>query len=128
MVLNRFFGWGLRSVLCNLFLVGMLFSTPIPVAAMEDLSEAEARLRSGDVEGALSLFNLAATNGDLAAQNRIGLLYYSGVLVTKNPELAFSWFKKAADAGDAKSQFMLASLYLNGSGTVRDATVSRAIF
>ena len=79
MILHRFFGWSRLSLLCTLLWVGMLFGAPLSVTATEDLSEAETRLRSGDVSGALSLFNLAATNGNLAAQNRLGLLYFSGV-------------------------------------------------
>ena len=128
MILHRFFGWSRLELLCTLFLVSMLFGASLPVTATEDLSEAEARLRSGDVLGALSLFKLAATNGNLAAQNRLGLLYFNGVSVTKDPDLAFSWFKKAADAGDTNSQFMLASLFLNGTGRVRDSAAAVQYF
>ena len=95
MILNRFFGWSRLSLVCTLFWVGMLFGAPLPVTATEDLSEAEKRLRSGDVSGALSLFNLAATNGNLVAQNRLGLLYFSGVSVAKKPELAFKKKQKS---------------------------------
>ena len=40
-----------------------------------------------------------ASTGDVSSQMKLGLLYYSGVGLDKNHNLALQWFEKAADNG-----------------------------
>lgn len=67
----------------------------------------------------------AAVKGDTDAQNRLGVMYLSGLGVSNNPREAFRWFEMAARAGAARAQYDLAKLYLKGEGVARD--VDRAV-
>ncbi len=46
----------------------------------------------------------------------MGTLYFGGVGVPKNDELAVQWFRKAADQGDAHAQSAIGFLYSSGKG------------
>ena len=48
-----------------------------------------------------------AEQGDAAAQNELGVMYYSGTGVPKNSTEAVKWFRKAARQGNAAAQFNL---------------------
>ncbi len=64
---------------------------------------------------ALSLMKQAASEGDLAAVSRLGLIYENGQLgVSKNARLAFNYFEKASDSGFAIAKFHLARFYDDG--------------
>lgn len=55
---------------------------------------------SGDKVRAFSLFMQAATLGDDASQNAVGLAYDSGAGVDKDKDKAIAWFKKAWRTGN----------------------------
>lgn len=54
----------------------------------------------------------SAEGGDVAAQNRLGLLYNEGQGVPQNYRQAKQWFEKAAEQGHAGAQVNLGTLYL----------------
>lgn len=58
----------------------------------------------------------AALQGDLIAQNELGLIYLNGDGIPLNYVEAMQWFKKAAEKHDAKAQNNLGVMYLNGDG------------
>jgi TPR repeat protein len=62
-----------------------------------------------------------AEAGDPEAQANLGSLYASGRGLTKNDEMAFEWWEKAAKKGYAFAQMSLASMYLTGQGVAKDA-------
>jgi uncharacterized protein len=55
-----------------------------------------------------------AEEGNVAAQNRLGLFYQVGKGVTQNYGQAKRWFEEAAKQGHAEAQINLGSLYLRG--------------
>ena len=57
-----------------------------------------------------------AEQGDALAQNELSLLYYDGMGVEKNLELAFFWIQKSAEQGYAPAQHNLSRMYYNGEG------------
>ena len=59
--------------------------------------------------------------GDLAAQNRVGILLSSGHGVEQDFILAAAWFRMAAEKGFMDAQFHLGCCYECGRGTNRDA-------
>jgi len=63
---------------------------------------------------ALCWFQKAADQGNAAAQEAIGILYYSGKGVAKDEAQAAFWFRKAAEQGSAISQTILGDIYLGG--------------
>jgi uncharacterized protein len=67
---------------------------------------------------ALRWFQKAADHGNAAAQEAVGILYYSGKGVAKDDAQAAFWFRKAAEQGSAISQTILGDIYLSGGGGV----------
>ncbi len=70
-----------------------------------------------------------AKAGDPAAQNTLGVMYYTGEAVSttvtgqvleNDPELAAGWFYRAAEQGYADAQFNLGLMYANGEGIAQD--------
>jgi TPR repeat protein len=120
----------------------------IPSFMSEGLSEEEkAELKEqimpggfGDVKAAEEKFKALmadAKAGDPAAQNSLGVMYYTGEAVSKNlsgkvlnndPELAAGWFFRAAEQGYADAQFNLGLMYANGEGVPQDMEQAVELF
>lgn len=94
----------------------------------------------GDVEAAEKKFKALledAKAGDPAAQNGLGVMYYTGEAISKtasgqvlnnDPELAAGWFFRAAEQGFADAQFNLGLMYANGEGVDKDMTQAVELF
>lgn len=94
----------------------------------------------GDTKAAEEKFKALmadARAGDPAAQNSLGVMYYTGEAVSKNlsgqvldndPELAAGWFFRAAEQGYADAQFNLGLMYANGEGVPQDMTQAVELF
>ncbi len=65
-----------------------------------------------------------AEAGDVAAQSRIGLIFYSGVGLDSDYQAARYWFEKAAQKGHINALYMLSLIYLNGLGVEADASIA----
>lgn len=120
----------------------------IPSFMSEGLSDEEkAELKEqimpggfGDVKAAEEKFKAlmaGAKAGDPAAQNSLGVMYYTGEAVSKNlsgkvldndPELAAGWFYRAAEQGYADAQFNLGLMYANGEGVLQDMEQAAELF
>ena len=120
----------------------------IPSFMSEGLTEEEkAKLKEqimpggfGDVKAAEEKFKALmadAKAGDPAAQNSLGVMYYTGEAVSKNlsgkvlnndPELAAGWFFRAAEQGYADAQFNLGLMYANGEGVPQDMEQAVELF
>ncbi|QEM82459.1 SH3 domain-containing protein [Halomonas binhaiensis] len=72
------------------------------------------------LEDARKWYRLAADNGHMEAQTRLGELYLTGQLEGGDAK-AVEWFDKAAGQGDALAQFQLGMLYLEGRGVTADS-------
>ncbi|MGH8617528.1 MAG: tetratricopeptide repeat protein [Burkholderiales bacterium] len=60
-----------------------------------------------------------AKQGDVRAQTTLGLLYFRGVGLERNYELAYKWWSLAA-ARDPAAQFNLGNLFFEGKGVPVD--------
>ena len=63
---------------------------------------------------------MAAEQGLAEAQYDLGVSYYFGDGVAKDPRAAVRWFRMAAEQGDAKAQYNLGVAYWNGKGVITD--------
>lgn len=93
-----------------------------------------------DVEAAEEKFKVLvqdAKAGDPVAQNALGVMYYTGEAISKNPsgqvlsndpELAAGWFFRAAEQGYADAQFNLGLMYANGEGVEKDMAQAVELF
>jgi S1-C subfamily serine protease len=61
-----------------------------------------------------------AQRGARAAQRELGLRYYGGDGVARDPARAAYWWKQAAAQGDDQAQVALAALYFKGEGVAQD--------
>jgi len=62
----------------------------------------------------------SAEQGNVFAQNDLGVLYYEGKGVSQDYKKAVYWFTKSADQGDDLAQFNLGFMYRNGEGVPQD--------
>ena len=62
----------------------------------------------------------AAEAGGAEAQRLLGVCYYKGEGVARDPAAAVEWFTKAAAQGHAAAQFSLGACYAEGEGVARD--------
>lgn len=69
---------------------------------------------------ALDLLTTAAEMGNARAMGNLGYLHENGIEISKNTEVAFSYFKRSAELGDAQSQAHLGWMLETGTGTPRD--------
>ena len=63
---------------------------------------------------------LAAEQGDVEAQNRLGGLYHEGRGVAQDYAEAVKWLRLAAEQGLAVAQYGLAVMYRDGEGVAQD--------
>jgi FOG: TPR repeat, SEL1 subfamily len=89
-------------------------------ADVAGLSQGLDLASEGRYKEALPFFEKSAKSGNAYAQNILGVSYYEGRGVAKDPKKAAKWLQKSADQGNAEGQFMLGSLYLMGSGVAKD--------
>lgn len=62
-----------------------------------------------------------AEAGNASDQYALGLRYFDGNGVAKDPAQAVVWWRKAAEQGDAEAQYNLGWAYSNGEGVPKDA-------
>lgn len=101
------------------------FSQPLQAATFE---EALATERATEYETAIAMYRELALQGDVNAQNRLGLLYIRGRGVEQDLEEAAKWYRMAAEAGDASAQYELASMYFGNAIPTEDFTEAAALF
>jgi TPR repeat protein len=68
----------------------------------------------------LAQLKAGAEKGDDFAQYQLGVLYETGLDVSKDYEEAAKWFRKAAEQGLDAAQWSLGVLYENGEGVPKD--------
>jgi len=104
----------MRHILATLAVVGaLLFSAG---SAWADFDDGVAAYERGDYATALQEWLRLAEQGDAAAQNNLGDMYYIGEGVPENDAEAVKWFRKAAEQGLAEAQVNLGIMYANGEG------------
>ena len=64
----------------------------------------------------------AAEGGMAGAMNRLGMMYYEGNGVTRDPSLTAVWLRRAAKRGEVNSAFNLGALYMKGEGVPANPT------
>lgn len=62
----------------------------------------------------------AAEQGNVAAQNALGVMYQRGQGVAQDYAEAMRWYRRAADQGDDAAQFNLGGMYDDGEGVTQD--------
>ncbi len=84
----------------------------------------DLKFASGENEAAFDLYTKAALQGDVKAQNNLGMAYASGRGTGRNDLEAVKWWRKAAEQGHAKAQNNLSVMYSRGRGVPEDAQLA----
>lgn len=74
----------------------------------------------GNYASAFPIWKIRAEQGNLEAQNFLGIHYFLGLGVKKDFTLAKKWYEKAAIKGHPDAQRNLGLLYESGHGSPRD--------
>lgn len=90
------------------------------LSACKGYSDPIQAFESGNYEISYKLFRPLAEQGDLEAQNYLGVQYYLGLGVAKDYKKAVEWYEVAAKKGHADAQRNLGDMYLNGHGVNQD--------
>lgn len=90
------------------------------------IEEAGKAYQSGNFRKAVLLFMPAAEDGDPEAQVNIAFMYYCGMHVEKDHNIAAEWYLKAARQNNVTAQFSIGTMYENGEGVKKD--ISEAYF
>lgn len=95
-----------------------------------NLSAADPRenLLQGDYASAFAKFERAAKEGNPAAQNTLGNIYYLGLGITRDYEKAARWYLRAAESGHGPSLVNLGILHRHGLGVEKDILKAFACF
>ena len=79
-----------------------------------------AAYQAGRYPTALRLARPLAAESDARAQSMLGLLYYHGQGVPRDPSEALRWFRAAADQDDPTALFYLGLMFAEGQGVPQD--------
>jgi len=85
-----------------------------------DYGTGVAAYNSNDFETALTEWLPLAKEGNVKAQNALGILYYNGQGVEKDLEQSAKWFQRAADQDYGRAQNNLGEMYRDGEGVPQD--------
>lgn len=80
----------------------------------------QAAFENKQYDRARELWLPRAEAGDPVAQNAIGTLYYLGLGVKRDAEMALNWFEQAARQGYPGAQRNAGMMYRDGRGTGQD--------
>ena len=108
----------MRKLLASLFLIITLGTAQGAYAGPKE--DAKAAYSRKDYATAVSLYRLAATQGDAEAQYNLGLMYDKGQGVVQDHKEAVKWYRLAAAQGDAKAQNNLGVMYDLGQGVIQN--------
>jgi TPR repeat protein len=107
-----------KAKACALTIALVLGSAQMAVAGpFEDGAAAYAR---GEYAAALTLFRPLAEQGNVNAQNALGVMFVNGEGVAQDYAEAHKWYQRAANQGYAKAQGNLGVMYFNGEGVAQD--------
>jgi TPR repeat protein len=72
-----------------------------------------------------SCYRIEAEQGNVKAQNNLGVCYANGWGINKNLSEAVKWYRKSAEQGCVKAQYNLANCYFCGEGVPEDKTIAQ---
>jgi uncharacterized protein len=96
------------------------FGARVEAGPAEDVQQAEASIRGGDVFTAMGLLRRAADQNNGAAQARLADLLHAAEFDTE----AVALYRKAAEQGEAAGEYGLGKMYADGTGLKADPALA----
>jgi len=85
-----------------------------------DFERGLAAIQNGDFATALREWTPLAEQGVADAQYKIAQMYYQGLGIPQNYQMAVKYYTLAAEQGVADAQYNLAYMYGTGEGVIKD--------
>jgi len=108
------------GLIVTVLALGFFVSTNAAVSG--PFEDGYAANRSGDYAAALKIWRPLAEEGNVFAQNALGMMYNNGKGVPQDRTEAMRWYRLAAYQGDANSQFNLGDMYYKGQDVAQNYT------
>lgn len=102
-----------------------MLAVTMTISSAADLIEGLTRYAQLNHVQALAVLRPLADQGDPVAQEILGTIYFEGLILPRNQELALQYFLKAAVQGRPGAQFAVGIIFRDGVGVHPD--VGRAI-
>ncbi len=102
----------------TIWILGGLVAFMVAGCAQDD--DPLSAFEHGDYQTACQLWRPMAENGDVNAQNYLGMMYYLGLGVSRDYGKAVKWYTIAAMHGNANAQRNLGTMYHEGLGVPQD--------
>ena len=105
-----------------LLVLNFLFSSA--QTAEEFNAQANALIRSENLDKALPLLRKAAELGNAEAQYNFGYFLQNGIGIEKNPEEAVKWYKESSDNHFNDGHYAMMMAYGNGNGIEQNSKMA----
>jgi len=106
----------LRNLVSVVFWALLLLLLRLSIPASADIQSANDAIQKKDYVKALSLFQEAASNGDVKAALAVADMYEGGLGVPVDYVQSAAWCRRAAQGGYAPAQSIMGTLYREGRG------------
>jgi uncharacterized protein len=107
----------------------LLLATVHPLEGLAGpYEDGDQAFRKKNYEAALRHWQPMAVAGHSGAQLGVATLYYGGLGVVADYNVAFEWYSKAADQAVPQAQYMLAAMYRDGKGVQQDHATAVTMF
>jgi uncharacterized protein len=106
----------MRKLTATLCLTLAVLLGSVGMSASADFQKGADAYQSGDYLTALREWKPLAEQGNVRAQNKLGVMYRRGIGVPLNYKTAIKWYKLAAEQGYAIAQSKLGTMYAEGRG------------
>ena len=100
-------------------IIALAFAVSLSACGSEGGGEKKADASSPNTSQ-IAEYQKAATQGDVEAAYRLGLLYARGTGVEQDFTVAHGWLHEAAMQGYPKAQYFLGEMYVKGDGVAAD--------
>jgi TPR repeat protein len=114
-----------RRGIATSFLLLALLAPGASIAASYE--EGDAAFQKKDYATAMRHWLPLAEAGHAGAQLGVARLYYSGLGVVLDYEIAAQWCAKAAEQGQPNAQYILGAMYRDGKGVEQDSSKAMSL-
>lgn len=81
---------------------------------------AEQQFAEANYEAGIKTYKEIADLGDKNVKNKLGDIYYHGLMAEQDKKEGLNWYKKAANVGSVEAKYSLAQIYHNGDLVAQD--------
>ena len=107
----------IRKTTVQMAIGGLLL---LPLIGLSDFESASEAYKNQNYHRAFAAFSSLAVAGDARSQTVLAIMYKYGESVPVNPEMAYHWYRKAAEQGYPPAQYNVGAMLADGNGVEPD--------